>query len=334
MKSKLFSRGYLFIIAVILASINGYELKKDKNTIAAKQEGLSNYLALPSMLFSEVDFESNLETNANQEGDLLKIPKQLPNLLLSLILFPFFIIAHLIALTFNLEASGYSPPYLYLLHFANLFFSLIGIYFLFKLLSHFFAYTTTFVGYANTLNFSLITAFIYFSINHSSNNNRKVFLSILYALIAVLNPINALVLFVPLLVNYNTKKPLIQQLSFFLKQYKLAIFLFFLIVTLSSLYLQWALSAIPENYSKGKYFLTNPHVYAALLEYRKGWLIYSPIMIFALIGLISLVFVKVIKRRILIGGIIYIAIYIYITFSYWNWWYTESFSQRMMIDTY
>jgi predicted tellurium resistance membrane protein TerC len=68
-----------------------------------------------------------------------------------------------------------------------------------------------------------------------------------------------------------------------------------------------------------------------LIGYRKGWLLYTPIMIFAIIGMFFL------KRKIpaMKWSIPVISILaIYILSSWWCWWFGGSFGSRSMVEYY
>ncbi len=86
------------------------------------------------------------------------------------------------------------------------------------------------------------------------------------------------------------------------------------------------------SYGKERFIFNRFHLWDILFSFRKGWLIYTPIMLFALYGIW---FMK--KQSIGIFNtsiLILLPIYLYLVSSWWCWWYGGSFSQRSMIDLY
>jgi hypothetical protein len=84
------------------------------------------------------------------------------------------------------------------------------------------------------------------------------------------------------------------------------------------------------NAGEGFEFL-NPYLRQVLFSFRKGWLIYTPIMIFAIIGFIT-VFRK--NRAIFAALFVYFLLNLYIVSSWSCWWYAQSYSQRALIPSY
>lgn len=77
--------------------------------------------------------------------------------------------------------------------------------------------------------------------------------------------------------------------------------------------------------------LLRPHIGDVLFSFRKGWLIYTPVMAFALAGLVPLY-----RRRrpVFWAVMLYAAVAFYILASWSEWWYGASYSVRPMITLY
>lgn len=85
------------------------------------------------------------------------------------------------------------------------------------------------------------------------------------------------------------------------------------------------------GYGEERFFWGDPQIVNGLFSWRKGWIVYTPIMVFAIIGFYP--FFK--SNRPLSGSIFLLfAFYIYLNFSWWCWWYGGSYGQRSMIDLY
>jgi hypothetical protein len=77
---------------------------------------------------------------------------------------------------------------------------------------------------------------------------------------------------------------------------------------------------------------THPYLVEVLFSFRKGWLIYTPVMVFALAGFVSL-YRK--NKALFLGILIYFVINLYIVSSWTCWWYAGgSYSQRALLSSY
>ncbi|MEZ4722604.1 MAG: hypothetical protein R2813_12085 [Flavobacteriales bacterium] len=85
------------------------------------------------------------------------------------------------------------------------------------------------------------------------------------------------------------------------------------------------------SYGEEQIFWLSPHVMEGLFSFRNGWLVYTPLMFFAFIGL---VFTKKIDSSLTLATTIVLPIHVYIVFSWWCWYYGSSLSIRPMIDLY
>ncbi len=84
------------------------------------------------------------------------------------------------------------------------------------------------------------------------------------------------------------------------------------------------------SYTDEHFFFTRPHLVEGLVGFRKGWLIYTPVMIFAMLGLIRTAKIK----EWALGMRMFTLLNIYIVLSWWCWWYGGSFGARSFIDSY
>ncbi|NQV52587.1 MAG: glycosyltransferase family 39 protein [Flavobacteriales bacterium] len=96
----------------------------------------------------------------------------------------------------------------------------------------------------------------------------------------------------------------------------------------------WKLTAgewVHYSYEQEAFYWLNPHIMEGLFSYRNGWLVYTPIMGFALLG----VWMLRKQSKWLVMAITGITIlHVYVTFSWWCWYYGGSLSIRPMIDIY
>jgi len=96
----------------------------------------------------------------------------------------------------------------------------------------------------------------------------------------------------------------------------------------------WKLAAgewVHYSYEQEAFYWMSPHIWEGLFSYRNGWLVYTPVMWLALLGL---AFYSRIEKRLALGLGVVTLLHIYITFSWWCWYYGGSLSIRPMIDIY
>jgi hypothetical protein len=269
---------------------------------------------------------------------------------------PFFALAHVYAGSFNYEVDGFSEPYQFAVLFSSLVYFLIGLVFLSRTLkfwfdekiisitlfciclgTNVFYYLTFGGGLSHTFNFGLISAFLYYTILW--HKRPRFWLALvcgsLLGLIVLVRPINILLFILFILYDITSIKEISKKIKFLLTC-KLHLFVLlvcsFLFVLPQLLYWKYVTGNYFFNsYVGERFYFNHPHVLDGLLSFRKGWLIYTPIMLFPLIGLFYL---KYDLKKFLLPILVFLVIYLYATFSWWCWWYGGSFGQRVMIDIY
>jgi hypothetical protein len=90
---------------------------------------------------------------------------------------------------------------------------------------------------------------------------------------------------------------------------------------------QWLYDSYP---GEGFYF-SNPHIIGGLFSYRKGWFVYTPLMLLSIIGI---PFMRKKCPDFLLPILIFIPLNIYIILSWYCWWYGGGFGLRAFIDSY
>ena len=73
------------------------------------------------------------------------------------------------------------------------------------------------------------------------------------------------------------------------------------------------------------------HIAQGLYSYRAGWLVYTPLMVFALIG-----FVPLLRQKTSLFPAVFLhaLVFIYVAFAWSVWWYGGSLGQRTMVQEY
>ncbi|OON70800.1 hypothetical protein [Hymenobacter sp. CRA2] len=86
-----------------------------------------------------------------------------------------------------------------------------------------------------------------------------------------------------------------------------------------------------DSYPGEKFDFRHPHILDGLFSPRKGWLVYTPIMALALIGILLL---RRQARAALPVLLPLLPLVLYVTYSWWDWGYGGSFSARPLISLY
>jgi hypothetical protein len=277
---------------------------------------------------------------------------------MSFLYLPFFLLGHGIAGIFGYPMDGFSEPYQYSLVFGGIVYTFIGLVFLRKLLLRLFSdkmvsllilillFTTNATHHLTTKNletvnflFFLMCWLIYATMRWHESFKRKhlVQIGIAISLMALIKPTEVIVVLVPLLWGVNSKQTLKNKWQI-IKQYKIHFFQVLLICLLigSPQIAYWYSktgSFIFDSYQNPGIGLDllSPHILPVLFSGLKGWFVYTPIMIFGVVGLFFLVPKSAPFRW---AFLIYFILCFYIISSWTEWWYGAAFSLRPIIICY
>lgn len=271
---------------------------------------------------------------------------------------PFFFLGHLSASLLGFPTDGFSLPYQYSMVIGGIIYTIIGLIFFRKILKYFFSdWITTFLmfvivfgtNYINHLTiknletvnilFMLSCILIWYTIRWHKEQKTKylIYIGICFTLIGLIKPTEGLILLFPLLWNVKDLQTFKEKLKI-LKENKKAI-----IVTASICFLialpqitYWYMktgSLIYDTYKNNGVGLDllSPHIFQTLFSYRKGWLIYTPVMVFSLIGFYHL---YKNNRPIFLSAFIYFISSFFIISAWTEWWYGAAFSIRPLIMLY
>jgi hypothetical protein len=272
----------------------------------------------------------------------------------SLMMIPFFAIAHIGTLLFSdFPANGYSPLYFKLIGLSGIFYYILGMFFVWKILKHFklsirqqlfsiimltlgsniMYYSIDKPAYSHIFSFALISLFIYqaFLIKDQFSANRLILLSILFGWIFITRPVNISVAIILPFIFWNKNGEIFKDIVSSLKNIvALILGTLFLPIFLFSLYKistdKWFL----YSYDKEGFDFINPHFFDFLISYDNGILPYTPLIILPLIFL-PINFTSD-NKRLWFGVLVTTIATIYIHSSWWCWSYGFSFGARTMLD--
>ncbi len=271
---------------------------------------------------------------------------------------PFFLIGHAIALIFGAVPDGFSPPYQYSLVYGAIIYTFIGLWFFRKVLLNFFSdkitaiillvtiFSTNYINHLTLINlepltviFMLISIILYYTIKWHKKQKLKylIFIVSSLALIGLVKPSEVIIFLIPLLWSISSIETAKSKLILIFENRKQFIIAFLIaLIIISPQVLYWYLkTGLPfydtyKNPGVGLDF-THPHIYNVLFSFRKGWLVYTPIMIFFLLGF---VFLYKKTKGVFLPTVTYFLVTFYIISSWSEWWYGAGFSIRPLIASY
>lgn len=270
---------------------------------------------------------------------------------------PAFLLAHLFAsFSSTYLADGYSLPYQVCLSWWSMFIGFIGLLYLRKNLLNYFSDEVTSVcliilvfgtNYLNYVAFDHAMThnylFTYYAIlifytqklYQSPNFKYAILVGVLLGIIILTRPSEIIAVFIPLLWGVASKNDMINRLSTW-KQHDLKIIatfcITFLIGCIQFGYWKYLTGDfLFYSYQENGFDWLHPNFYNVFFSFKKGWLVYTPLISLSLIGLFPLYQ----KHRPLFPAIICFLIFnTYIICSWEMWWYGGSFGQRAMMQSY
>jgi hypothetical protein len=274
---------------------------------------------------------------------------------MALLYLPFFTIAHLIAKPLGYPADGFSLPYQVTLGIGSLLVSLVGLYFLRRILIRYFSpavvascllvlvFATNYLEYAaitgaltHNYLFTLYAILLVVTDNYYRKPGLKIafLIGLLTGLMTLIRPTEIISILIPLLWKLGNIEAIKARLSFFRTNIS------HLFVAAAGAVLFGSVQLIYWKYVTGEWLVYSygnegfhflrPHIYNCLFSFRKGWLVYTPVMLFAVAGYYFIYT----RYRQFSGLLLFSLIFMYINFSWQTWWYAGSLSQRCMVQAY
>ena len=268
---------------------------------------------------------------------------------LAMLYSPFFFGAHLYALNSeSFQADGFSTPYRFTLLLSDLVFCMLGLWFFGKWLMLYFpekvATLTVAVIYAGSnmpyytfvepmshiYNFALVSMILYWTSKYLTAQKLKFVVGIGLAsgLLVLIRPTNIIALTFPLLLLLTSLRKLDRKPLLF--HGLIATLLAFLVCLPQLIYWKYISGQwVYYSYSDEGFFFTDPEIWKGVFSYRKGWLVYSPILFLTIPG-----FYFLFKQNKVFGvsSMITLFISLWVTFSWWCWWYGGGFGARALIE--
>jgi hypothetical protein len=269
---------------------------------------------------------------------------------------PFYFIGKICAAISGYPQDGLSRPYQVSMIFCGFFYAFAGLFVLRKVLLNFFsdvitafvlvavALATNYVEYStftslltHNILFFIYACILFITIRLYKNFSYKnsMLLGLLLGIAPLIRPTEIVAIFIPLLYGVENFHGLINKVRSIRFHYKKVALIILIMGAAGSIQLvYWKIVSghfLVYSYGDQSFDFTSPHFYYAMFSTTNGWLVYTPIMFFALIGIyfcfrqIKLLFWSI---------LIYVLFHMYFTFSWQIWWYGGSFGLRPMIQSY
>jgi hypothetical protein len=299
-----------------------------------------------SFLSPDSTYDTEYAHNLTDEG--VAVFKMPPGV--AMLQFPFFLVAHAISLATDQPADGYSNTYQLAIRFAGIFYFILALIFLQKVLrkrfeeaevnltiavlslgSNLYYYAFMESGMSHVYTFFLFSILVWIFNKEKIRALDALLIGTIAGMLFLVRNSNVfLLLYFPLLqfVGKSVK-------SNFFTQSRLIITAAIpaaILVSLHIGYLHWATNQwMLSAYFGERFFWTQPEVLKFLFSFKKGWFVYSPLMLFVLPGL-WLMFRK--REGEMLPLLITLLLSVYVFSAWWCWWYGGSFGMRAMIDLY
>ena len=268
---------------------------------------------------------------------------------------PFFLVGHGIASIGPGAANGYSTPYSLLVCLASPFYALLGLWLLRNVLrrlsddkivalvlfaigaaTNLYHFTVYNPAMAHGFLFGLYGMLIFGTVKWYETWNWKfaALIGLSLGLITLIRPVELIAVVIPLSYGIHHHGGLIGHLKQLGKEWRslvLAAMVVLIVGGIQMVYWKYITGSwLHYSYTEESFDFTNPQILKGMFGFRNGWLVYTPIMIFALLG-IGFLFRK---KDFLWPVILFLPIHIFIAYSWWCWYYINGFGSRPMVETY
>jgi len=269
---------------------------------------------------------------------------------------PFFLLCRCAEMITGHDSGGFSNLYKLFLLFSSWFYLFAGLLLLRSVLKRYFSdlvtgitlfslvvgtnllyYSSIEACMSHAYNFALFSLFLWLTIRYYEKPSvpRIIGIGFLAGLITLIRPSNIILLLLFFGWGITNWEELKKRFFVHLRQAHVILLmaLAFITVWFPQL-LYWKLNTgqwFFYTYGDERLFLTRPALLESLFSYRKGWLLYTPMMVLTLAGF---VFLWKQVRQAFWPLLLFTVLYFWIVSSWWCWWYGGGYGLRPMIDMY
>lgn len=269
---------------------------------------------------------------------------------------PFFAIAHAYALVSDYPPDGFSFPYQMAISWGSILVAILGLWMARKVLRFYFdevssaitlllvAIATNYLNYtaidgamAHNYVFTLYTLLVWLTIKWYGQPTfwKSIGIGLCIGLAALSRPTDLLCCLIPILWGVSSWDDFRHRLQYWLLHWQKIALTFLAVIVVGSIQLLYWKSIAGEwivySYEDQGFSWLRPHIKNVLISYRKGWLVYTPVMLLALIGFFPL-FKK--YKSLFWACLIFFFINFYVVAAWDIWAYGGAFGQRALIESY
>jgi hypothetical protein len=273
---------------------------------------------------------------------------------MALMYLPAFVAAHSIVSFTGFPADGFSIPYQLSLQIWGLLFTLIGLYYLRKLLKYYYSDTVVSIVLlllvlgTNYLNYAtidvgmshswLFTLYVFLLLNthyfyQTLSAKFAIRSGFIIGLLVLIRPTEIIACLIPLLWGVESLSDLKNRFKLLIRNNKtvaVAALGLFSVVFIQLFYWHYVSGQwIVYSYRDQGFNFLRPHAFMYSWSYRAGWLRYSPMMLLCFVGFLIYAW----RGKNKFAVMIFFALNYYIV-SAWNVWDYGGFSGRAMIQSY
>ncbi|MBX2979385.1 MAG: hypothetical protein KF905_08830 [Flavobacteriales bacterium] len=269
---------------------------------------------------------------------------------------PWFALGHLQAQWRGVDANGYSMPYQRAVQVGILIYLLLGMLALRRvLLSQLSEATTSItllllfagtnlldqclnaISMPHVLLFTLYSGILFFTLRWAKNRRLRnaIPLAVVMGLAVLVRPTEAICVLLPFLWAGEAEVHSPFRRAWRLRGQWSAIGLTMFLIGLPQFVYWYAATGKvlidPYNNPGEGLDLLSPHTWPFLFGFRKGWFIYTPLMLAAVFGIFLL---RSRWKEAFWPVLVFFVVNVYVISSWSNWWYAGSFSSRAMVGSY
>ena len=268
---------------------------------------------------------------------------------------PAFLIAHAHSKIKGEKADGYSNTYDYYIAISAIIYALLAMLLLRKILANYFndwvvGLVLISIVLASNIFFYIVyepsmthihSFFLYAVILNATIKWHKkpsfkyaIYIGLAGGLATLIRPTNLFIFAIPFFYGIYNKESFLHKFNLVKANWRQLVVLCFSVFTFPSLQiLYWYKQTgnlMHYSYGEEAFYFGNSHVFEGLFSFRNGFFTYAPLMLLSVLGLYS--FSKKGKELVISFGVFF-PIMIFVSFSWWCWWYAGSFGNRALSET-
>ena len=269
---------------------------------------------------------------------------------------PFFWLGHWCAGWLHYPQDGFSAPYQVAIAFGGLLYGLLGLGVLRRVLlqyfsdlvttlvlvllilgSNYFQYAVFDAAMAHTYVFTGYALLLWLTSRYYARpgRGRALAIGLLLGLMVLVRPSEAVAAIVPALWGLDSMVALRERLTLLRNRWPDLLLLAvggLLGVLPQGLYWRWATGHwLFYSYGDQTFSFFKPHLFNVLFSYKKGWLLYSPLLLMPLAGFVAL---WRYRRDVAVPALAFFVVNLWVVAAWDIWWYGGSVGQRALVQSY